>query len=489
MHRLIRLVVGTAGISILLLSGCSADRSTTGQSSPTGGAGGGAGATTSASVVFVSATPQVVSVRASGGVESSLVVFQVRDASGNPVTAGQTVNFTMSGPGGGRQPSAGGEYIGTDDGTPTQQTAATVANGTASIRLNAGTVSGPVTITATVSTPTGSVSSTSSTISIGGGVASASHFNIASSRLNLQGRVTSGVQATISAYIADRFGNFNVLQGTTVSFYTEAGGIDTSNITDATGLTTVVFRTQAPMPNDIAISPAEITMINNLNSAYGTTFPTTGSVHPSDGHLTVLATVAGEETFIDANGNGLYDVGEARTDIGEPFIDADDNGTFDSSEFYVDTNGNGTYDGPNGVWDGPSCPEAGCITQKTIWTSMNLAFTGNITNCYLALTPTPGSTYTISASGSQQFRFMLGDTDLNAPLAGTTISVTTSKGALVGTTNYTVPDAVGGPVEIFFTLLDPDSDATVDSSSVTVQVTPANGITACPSITMTGTVQ
>jgi hypothetical protein len=440
-----------------------------------------------ASIAFVSATPQVIAVRSSGGTETSQVIFQVRDTNGNPATAGQSVNFTMSGPG-------GGEYIGINDGTPTAETAATIANGTASILLHSGSVAGPVTITATVTISTGPpavyASSTSSTISIGGGVASASHFNIASSKLNLQGLVASGVQATISAFIADRFGNYNVLQGTSVSFYTEAGAVDASNITDASGFSSVIFRTQAPIPADVAINAAETASIGSIDAVFGTSFIAAG-VHPRDGHVTVLAAVAGEETFIDTNGNGLYDAGEPFTDIGEPFIDANDNGIFDDGtsgdpeEFYVDTDNDSAYTPANDVWDGPFCPDLVCQSQKTIWTSMRLAFTGHAINCVI----TPATNYAVTTTGPQQFFFLLGDPNLNAPLAGTSIAVTTTKGTLVGTTAYTVPDAVGGPVMISFTLLDPDSDIILDASSVTVQVTPAAGIVACTPTLATGTVE
>ena len=57
--------------------------------------------------------------------------------------------------------------------------------------------------------------------------------------------------ATIEAWMADRFGNYNILQGTSVSFATDAGAIDTSNVTDAFGITDSVYRTQNPMPTDV----------------------------------------------------------------------------------------------------------------------------------------------------------------------------------------------------------------------------------------------
>ena len=48
--------------------------------------------------------------------------------------------------------------------------------------------------------------------------------------------------------ISTRFGNFNVLAGTSIPFYTEAGAIDRSSVTGATGSTSVTFRTQNPLP-------------------------------------------------------------------------------------------------------------------------------------------------------------------------------------------------------------------------------------------------
>ncbi len=112
----------------------------------------------------------------------------------------------------------------------------------------------------------------------------------------------------------------------------------------------------------------------------------------------MLATVQGEEAFNDANGNGNYDLGESFTDLGEPFIDKNDDGCRNSGtqkncngvisastepfEEYIDSNGNGQYDGPNGVWDGPNCPGANCQTSKMIWTDITLQFT-DTASCFL----------------------------------------------------------------------------------------------------------
>lgn len=444
-------------------------------------------------IEFVSATPQALGIKGSGRVEKSTIVFLVKDDSANPVGAGEVISFVLAGPGGGRQPSAGGEYIGSDDGTPTTAMAVTDSSGLASVALTAGKVAGSINITASVSTASGGVVSASTpTISVGGGAVSARHFNIATDTLNLSGLVFSGLEATISAYVADRFGNFNVLEGTTVSFYTEAGAISANNTTDETGLTSVAFRTQAPIPADVAISAAEITMINGLNTNYtfsGSLSPilTDGTVHPRDGHADVLATVSGEETFVDANANGIYDSGESFTDDGEPYIDESDSSAWEVGEFYVDSNGNGSYDGPNGVWDGPGCTDTGCEAAKIISTSLTMALTGDIVYC--AITPT---TFTIANAGSTSFTFVVGDVNLNAPPGGTEISVSATTGTVTGTSSYTVPDMVGGPVVIGFTLSDADTSTTAvpaDLSTLTVSVTTDSGVATCVDTVVSGTVQ
>lgn len=444
-------------------------------------------------VEFVSATPQALGIKGSGRVEKSTIVFLVRDDSANPVSAGEIISFVMAGPSGGRQPSAGGEYIGSDDGTPTTAMAVTDSNGLASVALTAGKVAGSINITASVNTASGStVSASTPTISVGGGAVSARHFNIATGTLNLSGLVYSGLSTTISAYVADRFGNFNVLEGTTVSFYTEAGAISANSTTDETGLTSVAFRTQAPDPTDVALSGAENAVITSLNTDYNfggslSPIPLDGTVHPRDGHVDVLATVSGEETFVDANANGLYDSGESFTEASEPFIDANDSLSWESGEFYVDSNGNGSHDGPNGVWDGPGCAESGCEAAKIISTSLTLAFTGHIPYC--AMTPT---NFTIVNGGSASFTFVVGDVNLNAPPGGTEISVSASVGEISGTSSYTVSDRVGGPVEIGFTLSDADSSTTVaggEASTITVSVSTDSGVITCADTVVIGTVE
>jgi hypothetical protein len=88
--------------------------------------------------------------------------------------------------------------------------------------------------------------------------------------------------------------------------------------------------------------------------------------NPRDNLVTLLAYARGEEGFHDDNGNGAWDATEPFQDLTEPFVDANDNGTWDQGELFVDTNGNGHWDGKNGTWDG----------DTFIWTQERVLWTG-----------------------------------------------------------------------------------------------------------------
>lgn len=420
------------------------------------------------SIQFSSASPTVVGVKGSGQQESSLITFSVKDVNGQAVADGTTVNLSLTGPN-------GGETI--------SPTTASTTGGQATTTLQSGSVPGPVTIVASVTVGSQTLSTSSTPISIGGGIPSATHFNLATTRFNLPGLVVSNSQATITGFIADRFGNFNVLTGTSISFYTEAGAIDRSDVTDSSGIASVSFRTQAPAPAEVAIPTAESNMITALNATYSLAIPTDGSVHPSDGYVTVVATVQGEESFNDANANGRYDTGESFTDLGEPFIDKNDDGCRNSGttancsgvvaastepfEEFIDANGNGSYDGPNGVWDGPGCSGASCQSVKMIWTSIRLTFTGHATYCQLA------GSMTVADGASNSFSFMLGDSNTNRLVSGTTITVAlTGAGELGGQTSYTIPDGnPSGPQVISFNVSDAAAGDTDPGEAFTLTVT------------------
>ena len=356
---------------------------------------------------------------------------------------GTSVSFTMTGPSGGRLPSQGGEYIGDSDTTPTQYSASTVS-GDAVVILHSGKVAGPVTVVATVTIGTNTLSSSSSTVSIGGGVPNDIHFTLASDVFNLPGLFYTNRQANISAYVGDRFGNYNVLENTTISFYAESGAIDRNSLLDATGATSVVFRTQNPAPGDVVPTATENALCSYLATTYAISVysgTACSAGHPRNGWASITASVNGEEAFIDSNGNGMYDGGEPFTDTAqEAFVDVNDSGAWndgpnypgpDQRELYIDDNNNSLYDGADGVWD----------SSKTIFEGITLLITGQPS--YMELynsTDGTNSVGTILPASSKCYKVLVADQNLNPLSPGTTIAISSDGGTLNGTTSETLPD-------------------------------------------------
>lgn len=375
----------------------------------------------------------------------------------------------------------GGEYINDPDTTPTAAVVSTT-NGNATATLHSGSVAGPVTVIATVTGTT--LASAASPMSIGGGVPSDTHFTVTTNTFNLPGLAFVNRNATITAFLADRFGNFNVLTGTSVSFYDEAGAIDAAKVTDATGIATSTYRTQNPDPANVGCEAWETTLITNLNATYaGLALPacSQNTPHPRNGWASILVSVKGEESFSDSNANGIYDAGEPFTDtLQEAFIDVNDDGVRDDGsvagkpfELFIDDNGDGLYYGANGVWD----------SNKTIFRNIKLLITGAPTyiNCNLA-------GFAIADGGHQDFTVLVADQNLNPLSSGSTIKVETTVGTLTGTTSYTFPNAFQrGPTEIGFRLSDanPGDADPAENATITVTVT-WEGIVS--TLTINGTV-
>ena len=298
-----------------------------------------------ASIEFVSVSQNPIAIRGTGVNEFSIVTFAVKDVNGNQAQD-VDVLFTMSGPG-------GLEYIEADDATPTVQTVGTT-NGEAEITLYSGYEPGPVTINASITTAGGAtITATTPVISIGGGVPTDRWLSISSDNWILAGLVYEGIETEITAWLADRYGNFNVLDGHSVSFQSEPGiALFSTNATaDAYGTATVQVRTQS-FPWDVVPEDWECDLVYSLTGGNHTPDPGgggaivpgivdfsggTGAVlpgHPRDGVAGVLVHTKGEEHFFDGSGgqslDGQYNFGETFTDTADdPFRDYDDDGLWD----------------------------------------------------------------------------------------------------------------------------------------------------------------
>lgn len=380
-----------------------------------------------ASLEFVSADPQRISIAGAGGIQTSEIKFKVIDENGNPVSGISVLMNLAKGPN-------GGESIDNDD-TPHEIEVSSDADGIAKVILQSGSTAGPVTIQGAITIEGVTFTTNSSVVSIGGGVPSASRFSVAASVLNIPGLDLNNKTTDITAYMSDRYGNYNILKGTTVSFWSEpALAVDASTATvNEDGLATVTARTQHPTldVNTGGKNVQPFAWENNLSSYVSTTYGWSGSTHPRDGLVSVLVYTQGEEHFDDLNANGLYDSNEPFLDThDDPFLDYNDNGGYnylgvDPAEIFNDVNGSGTWDDENDEWD----------SQKDIFHNFKILITGEP---IIAITPT---TFVIPNGGSQFFTFIVADRNLNYLSAGTKISVSIDGGGKLFAGEVTMDDS------------------------------------------------
>ena len=370
------------------------------------------------SLKFITATPAVINILG-GSITDSAVSFMVLNQVGAPM-ADQPVTFTLNGPTGATLDTGGG----------TTSSASTDSDGLVTTYLHAGAVAGPVRILASTvvdpGPPAVTLNASSGAISIGGGLPSMRFLSPSVTKFNVDGLSCDGVTDTISLRLADRFGNYNIVVGTSVSFATAYGAIDTSNVTDAMGATSSIWRSQNP--------------------------------RSATGIVPILVFTTGEENFVDTNGNGNYDTGvdtfTSADDLPEPFIDNNDNDTWEAGELFFDwpsyvppvspnaVNPNGVYDQGtgipffgNGVWDA----KIPIFENVTIWMTgppIPGPTRSRIECCDPAVNPTclstdPHVTGNITiASGMSTVCYVYGsDTNGNALIGGTTVSLTSAQTA------------------------------------------------------------
>ncbi|MBS2026785.1 MAG: Ig-like domain-containing protein [Deltaproteobacteria bacterium] len=386
------------------------------------GSGVDAGPPTPNAIQFVAETPNsppILGIAGSGINEQGSMTFKVTDQTGLAIQ-GVTVAF--------------GQLTSTQFVTITTPTGATDNSGQVTVSFHSGSTVGIADISATVLDVNGNPTTVvaSQQIPVRGARPSASGFSFQCSKDNLPVYTTTAKLETVICHIrlSDRFGN-RVGIPTPVTFHTEAGAISASVLTaqfDSTnpsteGTADVTFTSDVVngfSPADVAPVPGEPSYTKN------------GAVlNPRDQLVTIIAITQGEEAFNDSNGNNIFEpqLGETFVDMGDPFIDANDDNLYDA----VSTGGApeqrfcGSQNVPGGL-DGGACPGAsysygnGVWDQNgTIWTSTHLVFTGlatasntdpfgvtDLANCI----PYGGGSETIGIYAYDQW--------LNLPASGTT---------------------------------------------------------------------
>lgn len=298
----------------------------------------GAPAATSLQYASISPADGVITLKGYGTAarpEAAQVKFKLVDAQGAGLS-GRTVQFSLS-------TTAGGIRF---DNQQTSTTAQTNGAGEVTVTVLAGTLPTPVRVVATE--VSSSLSTQSSGLSISSGFPDQDSMSLALAAFNIAGWNVDNVENKITLSMADHFNN-PVPDGTAVTVVASGGrvGSGTSGECRTVNSTcTVSFFTQSPQPKN--------------------------------GRVQLTAYVVGEESFTDLNGNNVVDsINEMRdinypnpgsTDVGEAFIDIDENGTFSNGiDIPIDFNGNGVYDGPDGQYNGTLCNSStfnGCSSRK-----------------------------------------------------------------------------------------------------------------------------
>lgn len=418
------------------------------------------------SIQFESATPNTIGLKGTGQPSTSTVVFKVLDATGAP-KPGVAVSFSLDS-------TVGGLSL-------TPSTATSAADGTVQTVVSSGTVHTAVKVTASIASP--ALSTQSSVLTVTTGIPASNAFSIAVGSAqygaggagsapacpNVEAYGTDGVVVPVTVRLSDRYSN-PVLDGTAVTFHANGGQIVGSCTTTA-GACVANWTSAQPRPQTADDSPPL----------------------KANGRVTILATAIGEEFFTDTNRDGFWESGEPFEDLGEPYEDDNENGTFDSLEYYLDYNHDGQWDGPSGSFVGITCTgstASDTCTTKTLAIGAShlliMSTAGSVLSC---VSPAACGTLTVTHSGAAgQIVFNIQDGNGNPVAAGTSISVTASSGAGSITTNSSITvgcsTAVGG--DDYSAYLTPPT--TAGSGTITIQATSPGTHTVSPPLVIPVTV-
>ena len=279
------------------------------------------------SLAFISAVPEVIYIKGSGFTETSTLTFEVRDGAGNTLPNRSVVLSLLT--------RSGGVTM---EGGTADVTQVSDAAGRVSVRVNSGTVPTPVRVSATLGGNT-SIATVSSNLSVAVGLPSQLNFSLSQTSRNIEGFNIDGTVNAYNVIASDRNGN-PVPAGTSINFVTEGGQVEPIK--------------QIQLALGLARASAQFV---------------SADPRPEDGRITVTAYALGEESFIDQNGNNVYDAGEPFQDLGNVFKDRLFDGAYDASvDEYIPTNIANTS---SCLSPGNSAPPFNPATQKGVTSSTN----------------------------------------------------------------------------------------------------------------------
>tara|TARA_R110001583_G_scaffold39415_11_gene126348 strand:- start:1010 stop:3871 length:2862 start_codon:yes stop_codon:yes gene_type:complete len=413
---------------------------------------------------FISAAPQILGLKGTEAINDvdnedsreigaqSVVTFKVLSTSGQALP-NQRVDFELVTGDTGSGNNGSDAYLSRASDTSDN-------GGLVTTVVTPGTTATPIRIKATTTHEGATVTAVSNSLVITTGIPDQDSFSISASCLNPDAWAYNGVTSRLTAHVSDRFNN-PVPDGTSVVFWTEGGSVEASCNTGVGdfphGECSVLWRSQDPRPDD--------------------------------GRVTILARAIGEESFADTQPtNGRYDDAENFTDIGEPYLDVNENGIYDVNvEKYGDFNNDNTRNGPNGLYDGLLCDKTGINTKcnadaETLFVSDSIVL---VMSDATALTieildgPDPLTANTISGidltSGGSTIYVHIYDDRKQIPPGGTKVSAKTDLGKILGTAEYLVPSSnANGSYITAFTIIPGDAPDEPKIGGIVVSVDTGN---------------
>lgn len=452
---------------------------------------------------FVSASTDYLALKGTGGLnrsETAIVQFRLVDENGGTV-AGRDVRFALS-------TEVGGLSL-------DPLVAQTNNSGLVQTTIRSGTVPTPVRVIAIYADENQVIQAPSDNLTVSTGVADQNSFSLSRESFNVHGLNFDGTEVKVNVFLADHFNNF-VPDGTAVSFIAEGGSIQPSCLTQGGGCS-VIWRSQNPRPfTDMAYGNTIFEKCNaGLPCPLGIVNNDLTLDRPLGGRATIMAYAIGEESFSDRNGNGRFDPEDfvAAYDIGEAFIDHNENGFYDGTpcvggdpldpcapansdggefEEFIDFNSNGVRDTANGLYNGLLCSVeqdlAGICSRELVNVFQNqvIVMSGdqaymrlvtyaadcsaivgvqasvvraNIDNSSPIITNSSGlnmcnvNSIDISSgfATSVSLQVFISDRYNNPLPVGSTVAISADNGVLAGTTSYTFPNTTSVvPVSIGF---------------------------------------
>lgn len=349
-----------------------------------------------ANIQFVGVTPAtgLLVLKGTGGAgyyETATVKFKVVDTASNGI-ANQSVIFGLT------TRQNGILLDNTASGSLTKQTD---SSGEVSVTVQSGTAPTAVWVTATL----GNLVTQSNKLVISTGRPAQKFFSLSVDPANIEGGDYDGAKAKLTVRASDRLGNL-VPDGTTINFITEGGQIVSS---DGSSSTCSI------------VSGA--CSVNLVSAAYRPVGDSEPSGQVTKNRVTVVAYTLGEENFVDANGNNLYESGEAYDDLGDVYIDSNENGQWDAGEQSISFSASNTKPCVEASQKPNTC--SGSWGQGHVRKSAVITFSGSspssVSTTTLTMLTTKGATNV--ANCTKSFPVILTDAFKNPLPAATALTI------------------------------------------------------------------